>query len=165
MSLNQTEVSSYPGWCWGCWCGGGGGGRGEGGATVWGWGGGAGGRGVAGARLGASAPGAEGGQTLRRSFRKDELLPQLQVGATTSWTERQKQENNELVCLCQLTGFLQQGAAEAASRVRERVGASWAADIRVRACFIWGAWAERGVWRGWGLGVQEVISALWLSCF
>lgn len=47
-------------------------------------GGGAGWRGVAGARFGAATPGAERRQALRTSFGEDELLPQLQVGATAS---------------------------------------------------------------------------------
>lgn len=89
-------------------------------------GGGAGGRGVAGAGFGASTPGAEGSQTLRRSFREDELLPQLQVGATASWRGNKRDERqNESACSCRLTVLLQQGAAEAASRVRERVSASF----------------------------------------
>lgn len=58
-------------------------------------GGGAGGRGVAGARLGAPAPGPEGGQALRRSFGEDELLPQLQVGATTSWRKKERETGGE----------------------------------------------------------------------
>jgi len=56
--------------------------------------GGAGGGGVAGARFGAPAPGAEGSQTLRRSFWEDELLPQLQVGATTSCRQRQRRQKS-----------------------------------------------------------------------
>ena len=39
--------------------------------------------------------------------------------------KQREQGTNELVCLCRLTAFLHQGAAEAASRVRRRVSASF----------------------------------------
>lgn len=90
-----TDFSTHPGRCRGGRCGGGGGSRREGGPAVGGRGGGAGGRGVAGARFGASTPGAEGSQTLRRSFRKDEFLPQLQVGATASCRETERGKTTE----------------------------------------------------------------------
>lgn len=51
---------------------------------------GAGWRGVTGAWFGTSTTGAERSQALRTSFWKDKFLPQLQVGATTSWKVRGK---------------------------------------------------------------------------
>lgn len=111
---------SYPGRCWGCGCSRSRGGRGQGGPAVGGWRGGPGGGGVPGARFGASSPGPESGQTLRRSFREDELLPELQVGASTGWG-RDRRQRGRLVGVHWRgsLGFLQQGAAEAASSVRE----------------------------------------------
>lgn len=112
-------------------------------------GGGAGGRGVAGAWFGASTPGAEGSQALRHPFREDEFLPQLQVGATTSCRETEDGKTSESACLCQFTVFLQQGAAEAASRVRERVSASFGCRHQSPCMFHLRVHVSRaGVWRG-----------------
>lgn len=89
ISPTAIPASTHPGRCRSRRCRGGGGSRGQRGPAVGGGGRGAGGRGVPGARLGASTPGAESGQALRTSFREDEFLPELQVGATTSWEKRE----------------------------------------------------------------------------
>lgn len=105
-----SDVISYPGWCRGRGCGGG---RGERGPAVGGRGrgGGTGGRGVTGPRLGAPPSGPEGGQTLRRPLREDELLPQLQVGAAPSCRETQQ--------------FVRGGSQFSSSRGRQRQQAQW----------------------------------------
>lgn len=115
-------------------------------------GGGAGGRGVAGAWFGASTPGAEGSQALRRSFREDEFLPQLQVGATTSCRETENGKTSESACLCRLTVFLQQGGGRGSEQGEgESRGFLWLQTSESVHVSFESAREQSGCLEGWSL--------------
>lgn len=64
-----------------------------------------------------------------------------------------------------LGGFLQQGAAEGASRVREKVSASLAADVRVGACFFESAREQSRCLVGWGFGDWGTVKCTSVESF
>lgn len=64
--------------------------------------------------------------------------------------QREKKRTNELVCRSRLTVFLQQGAAEAASRVRERVSASFGCRHQSPCMFHLRVHVSKGVFGGVG---------------
>lgn len=100
-------------------------------------GGGAGWRGVTGAWFRTSATGAESSQALRTSFWKDKFLPQLQVGATTSW--KSERGGVSLGESGPSHGFLQQGWRRQQARGSSHLAADISARVRL-VCVRAGEW-------------------------